>query len=113
MAATGSSLSDTSLDVQNLVVERLCRMSVSEKVDIVVRLTDDCLALAVAGIRQRGGSLARSTAGEPRATMDIDMAVRLGRDQVNPLVKAVRADYFVSDTMILRAVENSSSFNPR
>lgn len=58
-----------------------------------------------------GGSLASSMAGEPRATMDIDMAVRMGRDQVNPLVEAVRADYFVSDTMILRAVENSSSFN--
>jgi hypothetical protein len=58
-----------------------------------------------------GGSLASSMAGEPRATMDIDVAVRMGRDHVNPLIAAVGADYFVSETMMLRAVEDSSSFN--
>ena len=58
-----------------------------------------------------GGSLASSIAGEPRATMDIDMAVRMGRADVDAFVEAVQSEYFVSDTMIFRAIEHSSSFN--
>jgi hypothetical protein len=73
MAATSSSLSDTNVVVRNLVVERLRFMSVSEKVDIVVRLTDNCLALAVAGIRQR----------HPAAD-DHEVRMRLGVLRVGP-----------------------------
>jgi hypothetical protein len=58
-----------------------------------------------------GGSLASSLVGEPRATLDIDVAVVLERRNVEALVAAVRADYYVSEPMVLEAVEHGSSFN--
>lgn len=58
-----------------------------------------------------GGSLASSLVGEPRATLDIDVAVVLERRNVEALVAAVRADYYVSESMVLEAVEHGSSFN--
>ena len=58
-----------------------------------------------------GGSLASSLVGEPRATLDIDVAVLLERRNVEALVAAVRADYYVSEPMVLEAVEHGSSFN--
>jgi len=58
-----------------------------------------------------GGSLASSLVGEPRATLDIDVAVLLERRNVEALVAAVRADYYVIEPMVLEAVEHGSSFN--
>jgi hypothetical protein len=58
-----------------------------------------------------GGSLASSLVGEPRSTMDIDMAVRMGLDHVDRLVAAVSDDYYVSVDMVRDAVIRNSSFN--
>lgn len=57
-----------------------------------------------------GGSLASSLVGEPRSTMDIDVAVRLGLDRVDELVRAVAEDYYVSVDMVRDAVVRHSSF---
>jgi hypothetical protein len=46
-----------------------------------------------------GGSMASSVTGQPRATMDIDMAVRMGLDDVRNLVNAVTPGYYASETM--------------
>ena len=59
--------------MQQLILQRLREMSPSEKVEMVVRLTNDCLALATAGIRQR----------HPRAD-DHEMRMRLGVLRVGP-----------------------------
>lgn len=76
------------------------------------------LALQVAGLLDElsipyvlGGSVASSLVGEPRATMDVDLAVRLRQAQVDPLVAALGAAYYVSRDAALEAVERSSSFN--
>ncbi len=58
-----------------------------------------------------GGSLASSLVGEPRSTMDIDVAVALDGGQVDRLVSAVEGDYYVSAAMVRDAVERHSSFN--
>jgi hypothetical protein len=58
-----------------------------------------------------GGSLASSMVGEPRSTMDIDMAVRMGLDHVDQLVAAVIDRYYVSADMVREAVIRKSSFN--
>jgi hypothetical protein len=58
-----------------------------------------------------GGSMASSVTGQPRATMDIDMAVRMGLDDVRNLVNAVTPGYYASETMIREAVVKRSSFN--
>lgn len=58
-----------------------------------------------------GGSVASSLIGEPRATMDLDLAVDLASHQVDPLVTALGADWYVSRDAALDAVHRRSSFN--
>lgn len=58
-----------------------------------------------------GGSLASSLVGEPRSTMDVDVAVALDVADVDRLVEAVQADYYVSAQMARDAVSRHSSFN--
>ena len=58
-----------------------------------------------------GGSLASSLVGEPRSTVDIDVAVLLADEHVESVVRAVEADYYVSADMVREAVANHSSFN--
>lgn len=58
-----------------------------------------------------GGSLACSFVGEPRSTMDVDVAVLLDIDHVDRLVAAVADDYYVSAEMVRDAVLRHSSFN--
>lgn len=58
-----------------------------------------------------GGSLASSLVGEPRSTMDIDVAIRIRSDQVSELISSVERDYYASETMALEAVVRGSSFN--
>lgn len=58
-----------------------------------------------------GGSLASSLVGEPRSTMDVDVAVALGAEDITALVAAVESDYYVSVEMVRDAVRRHSSFN--
>lgn len=58
-----------------------------------------------------GGSLASSLVGEPRSTMDVDVAVALDAGQIPALVAAVESDYYVSVEMVRDAVHRHSSFN--
>lgn len=58
-----------------------------------------------------GGSLASSLSGEPRATMDIDMAVRMTLAQALELVDVVRNDFYVNEHMVIDAVARHASFN--
>lgn len=58
-----------------------------------------------------GGSLASSLVGEPRSTMDVDVAVALGAEDIAALVAAVESDYYVSVEMVRDAVRRHSSFN--
>jgi hypothetical protein len=58
-----------------------------------------------------GGSMASSIVGEPRSTMDIDVAIQVDVGRVPDLVAAVANDYYVSEAMALDAVERHSSFN--
>ncbi len=58
-----------------------------------------------------GGSLASSLHGIPRATQDVDLVADLGPEQVEPLVAALRGDFYVDDRMIRDAISRSSSFN--
>jgi hypothetical protein len=73
MAPATVSPSDTDPQVQQLIWQRLREMSPSEKAEMTVRLTNDCLALAAAGIRQR----------HPGAD-DHEMRMRIGVLRVGP-----------------------------
>lgn len=76
------------------------------------------LALLVAGILERhriryavGGSLASSAHGEPRSTVDIDVAVSLGRDELDGLLDDLRPTFYLPDRSARDAVRTRSSFN--
>lgn len=58
-----------------------------------------------------GGSLASSIVGEPRSTMDIDIAVQMSADRVADFVAAVQGGYYVDESMVTDAVTRCSSFN--
>jgi hypothetical protein len=77
--------------------------------DHVVRIGRILEAVDVAWVL--GGSMASSIVGEPRSTLDIDVAVQLDVDHVADLVEAVQGDYYVSTEMVLDAVTHGSSFN--
>lgn len=58
-----------------------------------------------------GGSLASSITGEPRSTMDIDIAVDIRAEQAARLIQATQGDYYISETAVQAAVESKDSFN--
>lgn len=76
------------------------------------------LALEVAGILDAlgidyvvGGSVASALVGEPRATIDLDIAVTLRPDQIAPLLDVLADEYYVSEVAAHDAVTSRSSFN--
>ena len=58
-----------------------------------------------------GGSLASSLVGEPRSTMDVDIAVAIQPDDIGAIVEQVADDYDVDADMARDAVARHSSFN--
>lgn len=58
-----------------------------------------------------GGSLASSLVGEPRSTMDVDMAVRLDGASGEGLLERVRDEFYVPMDLARAAIAAHSSFN--
>ena len=57
------------------------------------------------------GSVASSTHGVARTTMDVDVVADMSERHVVPFVKALEKDYYVSQDMILNGVRTRSFFN--
>lgn len=58
-----------------------------------------------------GGSLASSLVGEPRSTVDVDIAVRLDVASGDKLLERVGAEFYVPTEAARRAIRTHSSFN--
>lgn len=58
-----------------------------------------------------GGSLAGSFAGEPRATLDIDIVIDLDDARVSALVRALGDEFYIDEQALRRAVQERSSTN--
>jgi hypothetical protein len=58
-----------------------------------------------------GGSIASSLVGEPRATLDVDIAVMLRADAIPGLVDALTGEWYVSEDAVRGAVRRRASFN--
>ena len=58
-----------------------------------------------------GGSLASSVLGEPRATVDIDIAIALREAAVPDLVRALEPAFFVDPESVRDAVRRGTHFN--
>ncbi|RKY55794.1 MAG: hypothetical protein DRP89_02580 [Candidatus Neomarinimicrobiota bacterium] len=57
------------------------------------------------------GSVASSFYGVPRATIDVDMVSDLKPQHVHSLVEMLGAAYYIDEEMILKAIQEQSSFN--
>jgi hypothetical protein len=57
------------------------------------------------------GSLASSIHGDYRASAEIDVVAELRSDQIEPLVNALKADFYIDDFAVQRAVRYGRSFN--
>ena len=58
-----------------------------------------------------GGSVAGSTYGIARATLDVDMVSDIKQEHVESLVQKLKQEYYVSGNMIFEAINHYSSFN--
>lgn len=58
-----------------------------------------------------GGSMASSLVGEPRSTLDIDVAVVLERSGADAIVAAFGQDFYIDRDMVLGAIDEGRSFN--
>jgi hypothetical protein len=58
-----------------------------------------------------GGSLASSTYGEHRSSLDADLIVDLRIEHVKPLVSRLQAEFYADDEMMRDAIARKSSFN--
>ncbi|MGE5360831.1 MAG: hypothetical protein ACM3NQ_17580 [Bacteroidales bacterium] len=58
-----------------------------------------------------GGSIASSFAGEPRASIDIDIVAALEERHIGPLVAALSGDFYLDEAALRRAVAARSSVN--
>jgi hypothetical protein len=85
---------------------------VSEPVDPLAVAWSVSQLLAQLGIVHTiGGSLAASFAGEPRATLDIDLVAALEDFHVDPLVAALSPDFYIDETALRRALRERTSTN--
>ncbi|MBY0494162.1 MAG: hypothetical protein K2Y23_08085 [Cyanobacteria bacterium] len=58
-----------------------------------------------------GGSIAASVAGEPRATIDIDIVAALRHAEVTPLLAALGGDFYVAEDALHRAIDRLGTAN--
>jgi hypothetical protein len=58
-----------------------------------------------------GGSLASSLFGEPRSTVDVDVAVRIGPDAAEALIDRAKRDFYVPEASARVAAVEKSAFN--
>ncbi len=60
---------------------------------------------------QIGGSVAASTFGEARSTLDVDLVAAIEPREVAAITAALRGTYYADEELILDAVRHRSSFN--
>jgi len=93
------------------------RRAESEAVDLnpadaLLALTPVVEALEQLGVPYHvGGSVASSSWGLPRASVDVDLVAELRADQVDRLVGLLEGSYFVQREPVLEAVQRRRSFN--
>ena len=58
-----------------------------------------------------GGSMASSLIGEPRSTVDVDIAIKLSSGSEHALLERVTPEFYVSVDAAQIAIQSNSSFN--
>lgn len=84
-------------------------MTSGDAIAVAVRIGE---ILDQIGVRYTiGGSIAASIAGEPRATIDVDVVVALTQVDIEPLLAAIGPEFYVPDAALRRAVDARGSAN--
>ena len=82
------------------------------KIDIITALDMVIKCFEQLGIDYYiGGSVASSTYGISRATIDVDLIAKIEINHVDKLVKSLDKYYYISAGMIKNAIEEKTSFN--
>ena len=84
-------------------------MSPSDMVAAIVPVVAELEGLGVS--YYLGGSVASSSHGIPRSTLDVDLVADLAPKHVAPLVEALRGDYYISRPAVSDAIARRSCFN--
>lgn len=80
--------------------------------DLAAALRPVVIALDRLGVRYAvGGSVASSSHGTPRATMDVDLVADLSHDHLKAFVAALDDDFYASHDMMLAALRDRRAFN--
>jgi hypothetical protein len=58
-----------------------------------------------------GGSLASSLVGEPRSTIDVDMATKLDSSTIELFLNKIPDEFYIPDESVKSAIKLKSSFN--
>jgi hypothetical protein len=81
----------------------------SELLDITSRVAEVFERLGVP--YTVGGSLASSFSGEPRASIDADILVRLTTATIDPLIAALGDEFYADADTLRRAIDSHASAN--
>lgn len=84
-------------------------MSDATPLDVVIRVAAMLDELAIDYVL--GGSLAGSFFGEPRATADVDVAIRLDPEAADRLLERAGSEFYVPDDAARLAIRTHDSFN--
>lgn len=84
-------------------------MSDASPLDVVLRVASMLDELAIEYVL--GGSVASSFFGEPRATADIDVAIRLDPQVGEQLLARAASEFYVPSAVARAAIESHDSFN--
>lgn len=80
--------------------------------DIIITIKPLINAFERLGIQYYiGGSVASSSFGKARSTLDVDIVAVITIASVNKLVEEIKEIYYVSSSDIFEAIKNESSFN--
>jgi hypothetical protein len=86
--------------------------AIMSKPDILAALEKAVEAFDRMGIEYIiGGSVASSVYGMARATLDIDLEAKVLVRHVDPMVEALKNEYYIAAESIKEAIRNCSSFN--
>ena len=71
-----------------------------------------CAALEACGLDHAvTGSIASSVHGEPHSTLDVDICLRLGPQQIDELIRRIPRRFYCSRAMVEEAVANCTMVN--
>lgn len=81
----------------------------SDPIDVALSVIDVLDRLGI--VATVGGSIASSFAGEPRSTVDIDIAAAIEESQVPAIVRALGDRFYADEEALRRAARDRSSAN--